>query len=874
MYICGLAAHAGAMTWHARLKERVGSNRKAAERLFSDWRKTARKEVELEKSTVTAVENKLGSLHREGDRTGWWAKRPRLQQILAELLDLEVDEIFGAPSRADGMVFREFPALQPLNRDEQPVRTSRSGSVFDLVVAALNREGSRCNWIVAPPGAGKSLAVKLLSARFSREVLALTVVQLRDAVPFVGNEDRRALVVEVEESESVSDLSAASALEQHQNAVVVLAPFRHPDEGISEWRTSVPEDPPRGSNGVWTTTQWTPDAGWIARMLDWVGARLEFHLRDTKFAAADVIEWLDKTPWVRRAIQTPGELLALCADFDKYGTEGTPDERARRWLGTIGVKALPDDAPSTWVTHEAEKSIVAMIEAHALDRSTVMDERSFAGWATVVPPAAHGSELTVGYLRRAGLLRAAERGVTFFPKWAADALAQRRVTQFVRALKVAEWGALAGDASRQHLVDGALDGLSKSQLRSAAEAVVEGDTKAVGFAEVAALEALVAALGRRLVADDNDTDTAKLAKRALLLQLGHLVTAKSIGELPLPLTRRDRDEWFLSGWAISLAASGETERVSERLRWVLPGWSEDLLLSEADPNELPWETSSAAEGLRALAPKLVARLSPSSVPWTVPRLLLPPLFLAEGWELAFQHLNQIGGRREEVVLIEEAKKLDPKRRAALATRLWGIAGEVDRAAHPTPVAVRLTWLQNQYPRLLHFVRENLPASVVEETARNAGTHRISGAHVDSVTRALSLLAPDQRAAAVRGRLTRAIRFDEMGEIVRVLDARDLEMLLDVVRDTDTDVAWAFTKRMWSDRPELAAAEARRAFEEKLHAAEAWFRNAPRSRLGALIDLAQEARERPMWLREWGLARLPDAGVHSESLFRLMQLESR
>ncbi|MCK6590981.1 MAG: hypothetical protein L6Q76_25795, partial [Polyangiaceae bacterium] len=102
------------------------------------------------------------------------------------------------------------------------------------------------------------------------------------------------------------------------------------------------------------------------------------------------------------------------------------------------MKALPDDAPRSWATYGAADCVTEMVVAHALDRTTALQERPFAAWRTVVPQgasvseAAPGSDVIVGVLRAGGLLRADELGVTLSPKWVAEALVHGQIAQLVR----------------------------------------------------------------------------------------------------------------------------------------------------------------------------------------------------------------------------------------------------------------------------------------------------------------------------------------------------------------------------------------------------------------------------------------------------------
>lgn len=870
----------GSMTWHAQLKKKVTSNRKAAARLFPEWKRKARKEVEREKTTEQALANKIGSLSKKGDATGWWRERPILRQLLADLVELDPNEIFDAPAPALALTFRELPALPPLESNEAPCRTSRAGSVFDLACAALSDNERRRHWIVVPPGGGKSLAIELLRTRFPGEVNAQTVVRLSDAVALARSDAGRPIVVEVEESDPTNDLRSASALEMHRASVVVLAPFKHPDERGGP----LFEDTPRGWNGTWATSHAAPDAGWIARMLAWIEARLSSSPRDTKLDKDEVLAWLNERPAVLRAVQSPGDLLALCADFDAYGSEGEAQERAERWLRSIGVRALPEDAPRSWANYAAADCVTAMMEAHTLDRATVLHERSFSGWSALVPPGTPASEnvpgpdLVVGFLRSGGLLRADERGVILSPKWVAESLARRRLIQLMKDRDVHVWGAIAGDASRQQLVDDALDALTSGELRAVGEALLSS-TSAAGFAEVAALEALVAALGRRLVDGDHDRRDADLAMRAMQRQLGHLVSGANIGAGRVPTTRRDPDEWFLSGWAISLATSKAGIEAPEDLRWELPGWSPDLRLSEAEKlNHFPWSTvspwgaSDAVSALMRLTPRALAQATHSEVPKEVPRLLLPALILSEGWEVTHEHLSQLAGTWEETMLADAVRQLDDERRRSLAERFWEFASDAAGRPNPTSVAERILHLQQRHAPLLRFVLENLHADVVEATARAAGTHRRSLGGNSSTSfdpRVLRYLSFEQRAGAIRGRLSNDIRFDEVRDLVQVLDGKDIDVLLDVVRDADRNVVSALAHRVWRLFPDRAEAEARRALSDGLATTEAWFRSAPRARTGALIEMIEGAAARPHWVRDWAVVKILDAGVYAESLYRFI-----
>ena len=63
-----------------------------------------------------------------------------------------------------------------------------------------------------------------------------------------------------------------------------------------------------------------------------------------------------------------------------YGADGTPEERARRWLELIGLRTLPVRAPAVWVRHAALPCLQGMLETDAMERASAWGERSFQEW--------------------------------------------------------------------------------------------------------------------------------------------------------------------------------------------------------------------------------------------------------------------------------------------------------------------------------------------------------------------------------------------------------------------------------------------------------------------------------------------------------------
>ncbi|MGO9830952.1 MAG: hypothetical protein ACLPJH_12505 [Myxococcaceae bacterium] len=260
------------MSWVKALHERFESNRLAAEALLSLCKKRARKAAKgLE---VRALANRISRLAREGDRTGWWKKRPQLQELLASLLEMEPDEIFRPPIKVNEgqpIAFPEFPKLPPLRSSEAVWGTySRRDSLYGVVQRLLSELGGKRYWVKAPMGSGKSLLVKRMATESHCQ--ALSIRSLSDARQAIQSEDW-SLLIEVEEP-SPDDVSVLADLSTRGFSTVVMAPFALPNQASG-----------------WTEEMFHAEGHWRERFLDWVAQRLgdaNTGLRET------VLGWLSK----------------------------------------------------------------------------------------------------------------------------------------------------------------------------------------------------------------------------------------------------------------------------------------------------------------------------------------------------------------------------------------------------------------------------------------------------------------------------------------------------------------------------------------------------------------------------------------------------
>ena len=186
------------------------------------------------------------------------------------------------------------------------------------------------------------------------------------------------------------------------------------------------------------------------------------------------------------------------------------------------------------------------------------------------------------------------------------------------------WGLLATQAKTTRAVDAALDSLPEDEFLGLLRRV---DAWKAGndLAATGALEASVAAFARRIVngrASQATGETETLIQRMVGEQLKRLVT---IGHVRRPRTRHNIDEWFLTGWALSLFVHVPSSHTDNKFPWELPGWATNLSLAALPRTHFPRSNIELREGanvwVRRLAPltrNLIARLEPGHVPETVP----------------------------------------------------------------------------------------------------------------------------------------------------------------------------------------------------------------------------------------------------------------
>lgn len=837
------------------IRKRFGSNAKAAARLREQWMRT--KPAEAKRVTVNSLATKIGDLIRH--QTDWWGRRPVPTQLLADMLGWTVLDLLGRPVVPAGSLnFPEFPDLPPLRPDEQPPRIQRGGWLLDRVRDEAH-QGIR--GIVAGPGMGKSFVVRWLQAHATSEFAASSTPTLAAGLSLMN--DPRILVLDVDEQDPRSDADALRALGHRGQPTILLTPFALP--GLSSHETTL-----------------AFDARARANLLAWLAQRLELSDRDTRFDRGEVDAWLRANDPNVQVVATPADLLAFCADVDACGLdEVTWEHRARRWLRSFVPGLFTKDRPS-WVP-VVESLAGELSRAMVTRREHPWGALPSSVWSTLLPDDHRGPEdgrwgraAMIQGLREAGLLRGAENGLAFSPSWIHHGLAAGAVDRMLACDDIDAWGLLAADESRQHLVDAALERRKDADFRSTVRAVaVVSKRHSLGL--LAAREAMFAAAARRLLRKGFTVPAADVAAWHRLAE-HQIASVKFASHTCHPLTRPDwigHDNFWADAWTFSLRLPRPARFEHPALAWHFPGW-----VTEFPPlTAMHWPSSSvspirASAGVRRmvrLAIEVLRTLPSLPTNGQLPRVLLPAAVLlapGRGWALSASRLQDLSGTWEGDHLARLLPLQPVMERAAIADMLWDnlplFRDETDRVT----VTQRLVRLKQHAPAYLPFIAENISEAALLRTISRDGIFH----HGDDI--ALVWQLPNERRRFIAREGLTGVRHEQTGwsqarEIAHLLGDEDMDLLLDIIGDSDKHVAAEFTDFVWRLAPAQALEQAIAAIACQLPTAHAWCVHAPREHLTKLVlQLRSGPRPLPEWATSWAESRLLGAGTAAEALFDL------
>lgn len=593
--------------------------------------------------------NQLSRL-KQGQTT-WWKRHPEVAHAAAELLGVSVDRLLGADRNSEAeerLAFPEFPALRPLNVLEEPPMKEAGElqfvgepglSGFSLNLFRLPYSGLR--WIQAPPGAGKSLALRYEQIRTEQKDRAVpdglflqTVGSKPRPGPQLFLQARRLadvlldgptpsrLIVDLAQQDSASDGESMRALTRYRH-VVVLAPFPRPGRGEAPpFKSLTKEQQNLERESRWEDYLWNPGAGWREAFIEWVAGRLGAERKALE--PQEFIHWLRELDGDGRLIQTPGELLMLCALAYEQGTrrlrkrfaDGWKDV-SRDWIAEeLRREAREDTGGAAWLRANGAEAVRALALAAWRSDKPWPPREPILTWADWLPeqfnapPADHRIDamldaivqepsrrvrlqkarqlkaplknlsptMAIDYLASTRLFRASSGGLALHPRWMADALA-REFMEHALLQAPASWGVWAARTDRRHVVEFVLEAAKFSQLVSLADrAVKEFDPSRLG--SVGAADTLFALVGRRVRETQVTEREATVLHELCRCHLGSLVERYG-NSLPVPATRPGFSEesmaWIADCWAWSFSLPPPAWEVPEALRWCFPGWTRPLL---------------------------------------------------------------------------------------------------------------------------------------------------------------------------------------------------------------------------------------------------------------------------------------------------------
>ncbi|MFO0750888.1 MAG: hypothetical protein U1F43_35235 [Myxococcota bacterium] len=828
-----------------------------------------------EKSLAT----KIGELRNR--KLAWWEKRPHLLELFATTFGLEPASLREpADIGGAGLMFAEFPALPALSPSEMPCRLAPGGGLFEYAMSGLQTPADprfRGHWFVAPPGAGKSLVIRWLQ-QFPDPGCAVATLPSLDHIADLASSGLP-VVVEVERR-GAADVAAMQRLRTRQTPVVVLA-AHGPPGGAGD---RIVDD--------WSVHHWHPPAGWRSQLLGWVAARLDASPHETWLDTAVVADWLAANDPDEMSVATPGDLLALCADFNHQDADDVArPARARRWIDRVGVPGLPIDVAPTWARQVAGRAIAELAAAHVEDVATEYGDAHTEDWeryaAKVPHPSDHdstpGPAMVVGHLIESGLLRSGAAGLILYPRWVAVGLAEASLR--ARWRRPAEWGALAADGSRQALIDLALDALDDAELNKVAKAAasVEGDPS---IAQLGAIEAVLAAAGRRIAyrAPAFEPKDAAVWQRLVAIQVQFLRSDGHPGTAPFTRRRtHDDTAWIVTSWALSRTVRPPTPGIPVERAWMFPGWAKSLDLREAAHLNWVWggdDEEGPAGLIERWAVEFAAKCVSGSLPDALPSVLVPAVFILalDGrWRPTSGHLDIALQGRGACSLAREGRRQPEATRIRLAKLVWELVGERD-ASGVQPVAMRIRDLVRAPggPELGQFVLEYLDATTFTETVRERGLYRhvaeggkVTGTNAD----VLKWLPERLRRPALEAWLTRQqgakVRWTEVSHLEFLLAREDSALLVGfVAQASEVDTAVAIAQRVWDLDAEAAGEALRATLSEGLDAARPWIQTAPRSELPTIAGAIGGESMRPDWVRTWAAHKACNGGLAAAALWRI------
>lgn len=843
---------------------------------------------------------------------------PMFQQAVSDVLDRPLIELFPSATPPDrAYPLREFPRLGAMDLlDDAPCDTSslaRDTAPGEKVASIFLAPPRGKVWVTAPPGAGRTLAVRRWQARHDREEsprsFAAAMKRIQDPIPRVlairslaeiaghplaAAREPRVIKVDLPSPQDAATIEALSSASR----LLVLAGFPFP----SPARTG------------WEVLRWAPDRAWRASFVRWVAQRVEkidaATDRDSTLDAVGMIRWLDEHDPDCTRYATPGDLLAVLALADEAPEELIHGRIDRAFVSralALRAREARTSTLSAWCAREGAGTAVRLIEAGFASPSLPWPARlDLDAWSQRVPDdlLPHGDarlEAVRDTLARGGR-GAAQRAIAALdapdrprqvisalcdagmlhpvahdrfevgPRWAQDVVATHWCADAFSHDAPGHWGRLSLDPARRAIVDEALDALDDSARAELVLRTLDG-FDATRLGDIGAVESLYVLVGESLARREASKDERRLYKR-LWHTARTLWVRGDFEDLPGSRTRGvpgneltpGSARWWAACWGWSLGMPIIDRELPSAWAWLFPGWFPSL---DAPPDALRWHDGPSGdrgvEALYALAPRFISRWTgvAGDVPPAIVRAVAIPRAPAHPWNIATV-VGSLDAIDDDLATRIDGAIADEQRSGVLRA-LWEVAlsgsGWISGRLWPVSQGVRDPTRLNPLARRL---RAHFPVDLVAIKLSEApGLQDLDAAAL------LKATPPPFRCAMFDALLEH--RPTCARDAVSATDLVDIELLSHAADRLDPADAWPIAQRVWR----LDPARARRRAEEEWaeHGRTApWLESFSLEHSALAVKILRRHPERPVpqsFLRFLCRA-LPTLGPDADAVFALLQ----
>lgn len=893
----------------ARTADKFKSLDQLAKRLVSEFRT-------LNWPASRALAVKIGDIDR-GDRI-WWTRRSAHANALATLLGVPLADLGLHDATAGNMFeFATFPELPPFDPGGE------AACDMGFVVGAPERRGDdelafwlapspprhawrgpehQMSWLQFQPGAGHSFFWAALCARTRHEHLSSRrLLDASERLRQPGN-----LILRIEQPCEDADLIALGRAHPDLN-VLIVAPFAAPTaaEGtpttwLPAWEVLIGEaderigelkDPTSIRYGI-ARYEWRLHEDWRDRLLHWVEKRIEHATNDTLFTARGVTNWLASFPPGWRFVEGPADLLAVCrlchlsretalprvSDVDAgkillKRVAGADHALSRRFINLVRARLEARNLGWRGALSRAQWAALAPVLTSVPDEATLLEIANGTNIAARRQRAQALSERIrdeglAPMIQARLLVETRADTLTLTPQFLVDLVARDQLMQVIRDQPLEHWAMYCLDKERRLLVDAALGSMLAADLLVVLDRL--NALPADNLARIAGAEAMFREVGRRVCGE--------VALPVAFECLADMVLPRlaANGWIPRQWTwpaddEEDRLEWATICWAWSLWRATPPINIPPAWAWFFPGWDWKLTSVETPFLLLPKVPDQSVLPYRwQRMTKLAIQLARTIThPPEDPPDILQPILVAEGlrgrWNIAPAWLETAMGHDQGqfnqaavVLLLEQLEQIGRTAAARLLpallefllrNRSGGITGALFHRSR-----IR-TWV------LRHISLDETKSCLTEEQLevlwqfpQTLPPHLLIGVLED----------PDKVPPA-----RQAVRIDA----VRVLGAGQVDTLSTLL--ATESLGWYAAERLWKVAP--AAAERLLDTGARDHAPSSLqmlINTAPVERTGpaaravlaGLGNLSES--DRISWAKE----RLPAAGVHAETLGRILSME--